>query len=119
MASETLDSVPGARAAAGRMTFDGEVMDFSGGLIGGLDPADFSIVAPRIGSMSGVVGVCLDGAQWALPARCRVSPGRGVLCVIGPDESLHVLVAHRGRMRELAVSVGFAAALRRHYFDRG
>lgn len=112
----TIDSFPGAREALGRMAFDGETMDFSGGLVGGYNPADFSIVAPQIGSMRGVVGVCLDGATWALPARCRVSPGRGVLSVIGPDDALHVLVTRQGVIRELLVPLDFAARVRREAF---
>lgn len=116
--TDALDAFPGARAAAQRMSFDGETLDFSGGFIGDLDPADFSIVAPRIGSMRGTVGVHIGTATWALPSRCRVSPGRGVLFVVGPDDAMHVLVGRDGRVRELLVPDDFAERIRRERFDR-
>ncbi|CAH0172548.1 hypothetical protein [Microbacterium sp. Bi128] len=114
----TIDSIPGARAAARRMTFDGETMDLGGGLVGGLDPSDFSIADPRIGGMRGVFGIFIDGASWALPAKSRVSPGRGCLFVLGPDDALHVLLSRRGRIRELLVPADLADRIRSEAFTR-
>lgn len=103
-----LDSYPGARAARDHLVFDDPQIMADGA----------RLIDPEVGGMRGAIAVHLDGATWALPKGVHIAPGRGVLFVLGTAGRLHVLVARRGRMRELTVSVGFAAALRREYFDR-
>lgn len=90
--SSAADLMRAAHAALSHIRFDDEAQ----------------LVEPRIGSMRGVVGVVIDGAQWALPSKSRVSPGRGCLFVVGPTGDLHVLLACRGRIRELLVPADLA-----------
>ncbi|WP_154096515.1 hypothetical protein [Microbacterium testaceum] len=101
MTDPTSDLMRAARDALRHVRFDDEA----------------KLVEPRIGSMRGVVGVVIDGAQWALPAKCRVSPGRGVLFALSPDGTLHVLLTRRGRIRELLVPADIAARIRTEAFS--
>ncbi len=76
------------------------------------------IVDPTIGATHGVVVVHIDRARWALPRGARISPGKSVLYVMSESGRVHVLVARQGAVRELVVSLGFAARVRRERFDR-
>lgn len=76
------------------------------------------IVEPTIGSIrAGSIAIHIDGAgPWALPSKVRVSPGRGVLYVLGTANRVHVLIARQGRVRELLVPLDIAARIRRERF---
>lgn len=100
MTDPAADLMRGARDALPHVRFDDEAQ----------------LVEPRIGSMRGVVGVVIDGAQWALPSKSRVAPGRGVLFVLGPDDDLHVLLTLRGRIRELLVPADLSDRIRAEAF---
>lgn len=76
------------------------------------------LVDPTIGGPRGVVVAHIGRARWALPRGARISPGKGVLYVVSESGRVHVLVAHQGAVRELVVSLGFAARVRRELFDR-
>lgn len=76
------------------------------------------LVEPTVGSSkAGSIAVHIDGAgPWALPSKVRVSPGRGVLYVLGTANRVHVLIARQGRVRELLVPLDIAARIRRERF---
>lgn len=76
------------------------------------------LVDPAIGGTHGAVILHVGGARWALPRGARIAPGKGVFYVLGESGRVHVLVAHQGAVRELVVSLGFAARVRRERFDR-
>lgn len=79
---------------------------------------DAKLVAPAIGGTHGTVIVHVGGARWGLPRGSRIAPGRDVIYVLGESGRVHVLVGHQGVVRELVVSLGFAARVRRERFDR-
>lgn len=76
------------------------------------------LVEPTIGGTHGAVILHVGGARWALPRGARIAPGKGVLYVMGESGRVHVLVPHQGAVRELVVSLGLAARVRRERFDR-
>lgn len=79
---------------------------------------DATLVDPSIGGTHGAVIIHVGGARWGLPRGSRIAPGRDVIYVLGESGRVYVLVGRNGHMRELVVSLGFAARVRRERFDR-